>query len=178
MKWGLLSYVVKIKKQEHIQPFIEKFLTLLADELYDELDFDESFFEELEEGEWTAYLEEEPMFNYCGYGEQLEPVFEEFLKQYPDAEISADYECTFSNCGDMVWKHFRYENGTLTIIDKHTEMPYLTGCPKCGHDKDMEDWASFEDWFEDAPCVCPKCGAEINFEASQDITCIEIVSAD
>lgn len=168
---------IHLADEEMIKPFITAFIDAIRDELYDSDladNFDESWFQEDDLG-WSTYLEEEPMFSSCEYGAQVEDGIVAFLKKYPNAQLSASYECTFSNCGDQVINEYSYENGILTVVEKHSETPYADNCPHCGHEDNIEEYvACLENWSEDSPCICPECGEEIDLNASQTVRTIDI----
>ena len=167
---------IKIKQEEKVQAFIDLFNSIIKEDLYDEdLELDMSYCEQ-EDDMFVIGIEDEPLFHCCEYGEQLLPLFEQFLKENPDVGFEATYECTFSNCGDMVFNEYTYEDGVLVIKSKHSEFPYLTNCPECGYEAEEDnEIMTLNDWQEGMVCVCPECKAEIPYEASVDINRIVIV---
>jgi hypothetical protein len=103
-------------------------------------------------------------------GAQLIDVVHSYLEAVPDCKFSLWYECTFNNCGAIVYTTYEYENHVLKVVDKNSEDSDLSYCPEC-------DWDAYEDeeCEEDALCtidhwdpekeyVCPQCGAVLEWD--------------
>ena len=163
--------------KEHALKFIGLYNEMLKDEIYDTLSEDDV---RVRASDCAIYLDDTPIFKSIDRGEQLNDVVERFLTENSDAEFSADYECSFSNCGDTTITTYEYENGVLTIDYRWGELPYENYCEECEYDSfenedgDEEPIVRLEDWEPDQVYTCPNCGAVIPFEAGRDIQKIKI----
>lgn len=164
--------------REHALKFIALYNEMLKDEIYDALS--ESDAQVCDFG-CDIHLDDTPIFKSIDRGEQLDDVVERFLNENPDASFYADYECSFSNCGDTTITTYEYVNGVLTIDYRWGELPYENYCEECDYDSfededgDEEPIVRLEDWEEGKVYTCPQCGAVIPFEATRDIQRIKIV---
>jgi hypothetical protein len=122
--------------------------------------------------EYDFGIDGEPLFNTVEYGEQIVCFLKEFLKLHPDVSLNATYECTFSNCGDMVFSTYKYENKILKVVTKCSEFPYVGECESCGCE--FEDEISLSDLYECDSLTCPECGKIIKIPYGEKIEEIEI----
>ena len=112
-------------------------------------------------------------------GAQLFPFFKAFLAACPDDDFTAEYECTFNNCGAMVLINFSFNDGILTARTKYAEDGYITECPECGYeDEDGEDLVSLHHWEEGTEITCPDCGAVLELDADETIEEINVYESD
>ena len=169
--------MIQISEEEALESFVDLFNTILKDELYDE--DDRIIVEDFEdEGDWYVLnLEAEPLFSYIDYGQQLNPLFEQFLRDNPDVDFYAEYACDFSNCGDQVFNKYEYEGGVLTITSRSSDSYGVKVCEECGYESEEDEgFVSIDTWEEGMVCTCPECGAEIPYSAGEDVTSIVIIS--
>ena len=168
--------MVQIDREDALESFVNIFNTVLKDDLYDE---DDRIILEDFEDEGDCYIldkEAEPLFSYSDAGQQLNPMFEQFLRDNPDVEFYAEYECSFSNCSDHIFSKFEYEGGVLNITTRSADSLYVRECPECGYQAEDEDeLVSIDTWEEGMVCTCPDCGAEIPYTANEDVVAIVIV---
>jgi len=153
-------------QEEYREDFVRLWNEVLEDELYD--DFAGASMDCFEGEEFE--IDSEPLFRTMLNGEQVADFLKEFLKLHPDAELTAEYECTFNNCSDMVLSYFTYENHVLKIKTLYSEFPYIERCPGCGHEE--EEMLTLYDWVENEPLKCPQCGHE--FDMDVDVVTEEI----
>lgn len=162
---------VTIDKKENIKTFVDIFNEELKDALYwpEDQFIHEDIFEEDELGNYYADIEDEPLFNMMENGAQLVNVVHKYLETVPDCKFSLWYECTFNNCGAIVYTTYEYSDYTLEVVDKDSEGPDLSYCPECewdAYDDDCEDDAlcTIDTWEPDKEYKCPQCGAVLDWE--------------
>lgn len=157
--------------KEQTKVFTDIYNEKLEDDFYwgeDSFLADDDF--TLQNGLYHLWIEDEPLFRTMENGDQLVDVIYSYLEAVPDCSFYLEYECTFNNCGAIVFTTYRYKDGTLKIVDKNSEDSYLDYCPEC-------DWESYEDenmngealctideWEEGKDYVCPNCGAVLDWE--------------
>ncbi len=152
-----------LKQKEYKEDFVRLWNEVLKDELYD--DWAVASMENFEENDTEGYnfgIDSEPLFRTMENGAQIHIFLTKFLQSHPDAHLTAEYECTFNNCGDMVVSYFTYENNILHIKTLYSENSYIDECPEC--ECELENEISLYDWNEDKPMLCPECGCELKFD--------------
>lgn len=163
--------------KEHALNFIDLYNEMLKEDIYDELTENDVW---VSDSGCSIHLDDTPIFKPMERGELLNDVAERFLNENPDAKFSADYECSFSNCGDTTITTYEYVNGVLTIYCRWGELPYENYCEECEYDSfededgDGEPIVRLEDWEPDKEYTCPQCGAVIPFEAGRFVQNIPI----
>lgn len=167
-------------KKEDKQKFLELYKKILAEDLYDDewCIPDEDCFED--DGDRSEFgIDAEPLFAMMENGAQLFPFFKAFLAACPDDDFTAEYECTFNNCGAMVVINFSFNDGILTARTKYAEDGYIAECPECGYeDEDGEDLVSLHHWEEGTEITCPECGAVLELDADETVEEINVNESD
>jgi hypothetical protein len=174
---------ITIDKKENIKTFVDIFNKELKDDLYwpDNTYLSESDFED-EFGVFTASVEEEPLFAMMENGAQLIDVVHTYLEAVPDCKFSLWYECTFNNCGAIVYTTYEYANHILTIVDKSSEDSYLDYCPECDwsayDDEDMEDeeLCTIDNYDPEKEYICPSCGAVLEWDVCIDTSIMHMIN--
>lgn len=174
---------VNIDKKDNINTFIEIYNRELKDKFYwGEDDFiDEECFEYHHGIGHMLYVENEPLFSMMENGAQFADVVFTYLEAVPDCQFTAWYECTFNNCGAIVYTTYEYNNGVLKITDKSSEESDISYCPECDwdsyEDDDLEDevLCRIEDWDPDKEYVCPNCGAVLEWDVFVDESTFRMV---
>lgn len=159
-------------KKEHTKIFADIYNEKLEDDLYwGEDDFlTEDDFTLLDNGHYSLWVEDEPLFRTMENGDQLVDVIYSYLEAVPDYPFYLEYECTFNNCGAIVFTTYDYKDGTLKIVDKNSEDSYLDYCPECeweaydDEEMDGEALCTIDEWEEGKEYKCPNCGAILDWE--------------
>lgn len=151
----------------------------LKDELYCKFELSENDFKQDELDGFELCVDEAPLFKYAEYGQQLRRVIERFLRENPETEFSAYYECSFSTCGDTTMITYDYDNGVLRIETRNADLPYLDFCEECEYEFCDEDGefaplVRLEGWSPDEVYVCPECGAKLEFNGFLNVEEIQI----
>lgn len=163
---------VTIDKKENVKTFVEIYNRELEEDLYwGEDDFiDEECFEYHDGIGYMMFVENEPLFKTMYDGAQFKDVVFAYLEAVPDCKFSAWYECTFNNCGAIVYTTYEYADDILKIVDKNSEESDMSYCPECewdayeDEDFDDETLCLIEDWDPDAEYKCPNCGAVLEWD--------------
>lgn len=157
--------------KEQTKVFADIYNEKLEDDFYwgeDSFLNDDDF--NLENGLYHLWVEDEPLFRTMENGDQLVDVIYSYLEAVPDCNFYLEYECTFNNCGAIVFTTYDYKDGILKIVDKNSEDSYLDYCPECNweayEDENMDGEAlcTIDEWEEDKVYVCPNCGAVLDWE--------------
>ena len=163
-------------KPEHKSKFIKMFNHILEADLYDDWCVaDEDCFAEddNDDGRIVFGMDQEPIFTRMENGAQWYDFICKYLNEVKDDGFTADYECTFNNCGAMVIEEYEYSNGKLKVHSKYAEEGSVYECPECGHDD--EDELSLHAWSAEKGLVCPNCGAELELDdASEDFEEVDV----
>ena len=164
-------------RPEHKKKFIKMFNKILEDDLYDDWCVaDDDCFAEDEmtgDGRLLFSLDQEPVFTRMENGAQWYDFICKQLNEVKDDGFTADYECTFNNCGAMVIDEYEYANGKLKVHSKYAEEGSVYECPECGHDD--EDELSLHAWSAEKGLVCPKCGAQLELDdASEEFEEVDV----
>lgn len=150
----------------HTKVFSEIYNEKLEDSLYwgEDSFLDENSFTECLDG-YCLEVEDEPLFNVMDNGNQLVDVILEYVARFPEDEFSADYCCTFSNCGAIFMTDYRYEGDRRLVLEHRcSESEALSYCGKCGSAFYDEPICRIEDYEEGDIYYCPKCGAQFNWD--------------
>jgi hypothetical protein len=177
---------VTIDKKENIKTFVEIYNRDLADQLYwGEDDFIcEDDFEYHENNGYLMAVEEEPLFRTMENGAQFADVIYKYLETVPDCKFSAWYECTFSNCGAIVYTTYDYKDGVLKVVDKSSENSYLDYCPECDWEPccdgnfDEDELCTIDEWDPDEEYKCPQCGAVLEWDVCVDEYTLRMVDGE
>lgn len=164
-------------RPEHKKQFIKMFNKILKDDLYDDwcVADDDCFSEDEMAGDnrLVFSLDQEPIFTRMENGYQWFDFICKYLNEVKDEGFTADYQCTFNNCGAMVVTEYAYRNGKLKVHTKYAEEGSLYECPECGYDD--EDDLSLHAWSEEKGLVCPECGAMLELDdASETIEEVDV----
>lgn len=169
-------FYATFKKKEDTKVFTEIYNEKLKDDLYwgedDFLSEDDFLLDAI--GNYDLGIEAEPLFKMMENGAQFVDVIFAYLESVPNEPFYAEYECTFNNCGAIVFTTYEYANGELKITDKNSEDSYLDYCPECEwcayDDDDFEDEAicTIDEWDENEIYRCPKCGAILEWDIFVD----------
>lgn len=167
---------VTIDKKKNIKTFVEIYNRELEDELYwGEDDFIcEDDFEYHDGIGYMMFVENEPLFKTMYNGAQFEDVVFAYLEAVPDCKFTAWYECTFNNCGAIVYTTYEYEDDILKIVEKSSDESDISYCPECDWDSyedetlDDEVLCRIEDWDPNEAYICPNCGAALEWDVFVD----------
>ena len=163
-------------RPEHKKKFIKMFNKVLENDLYDDWCVaDEDCFSEddIDDGRIVFGMDQEPVFTRMENGAQWYDFICKYLNEVKDDGFTADYECTFNNCGAMVIDEYEYANGKLKVHSKYAEEGSVYECPECGHDD--EDELSLHAWSAEKGLVCPKCGAQLELDdASEEFEEVDV----
>lgn len=158
-----------LPSETHAEAFAELFNQMLKEELYwgeDSFITPNNFSCGLCE-EYYIDVDDEPLFNMMDNGSQLVNVILEYIKCFPDDEFSANYYCTFNNCGAVFMTDYKYNgNRRLRLEHRWSENESLSYCNEC----DTAFWenpiCTIEDYEEGEVYHCSNCGAELEWDAN------------
>lgn len=149
--------IVRIDRLSGVEKFIEIW-NEHDNELFEEIEFKE------EQGLFICDIFAEPMFSSYDGGDQVRDIIKLLAKEMPGIVLSAEYECTFSNCPDALVDTYQYEDRVLIRRSTYSEEGLGDYCPECHTDFEhsliKRDPLEYEGGF-----VCPNCGKEINYSA-------------
>ena len=198
---------VGLKSKEHAEIFAKLFFEEIKDELYGLpwCSKPEHFAIDSEPcaGMYWMSLDGEPIYSRPDMCQNGIDAIKKFLSMYPDADLIADLEESFNNCGDTHMTHLSWsaEKKVLCIDYRSAESPYLDYCEECEYDA----WEAYEEACEEdedaekeldeedfiiarlethelgQTYTCPKCGAELEFDVyivNQEIPFDELLKKD
>lgn len=172
---------VGIKNEEHAKAFSEMFYEEIKALLYGLpwCSKPEHFqFTKGSDGRFWMDVDGEPLYSVCDYCDNATMVVKNFLHKYPEADLEANLEESFNNCGDthlvtMRWDpseqilHYEYRGSDMPYIDYCEECDY--DCNECPEDEDEDTWeetyiARLETHEPGTVYHCPNCGCEIEYD--------------
>lgn len=165
-----IDAVFETKEQTKI--FTDIYNEQLKDDLYwgeDDFLVDDDFVR-CDDGRYCLGIEDEPLFRTMENGDQLVDVVFAYLEAVPNCTFHLEYECTFNNCGAIIFTTYDYKNGVLKVLDKDSEESYLDYCPNCEWDAyddenlDGEALCTIEEWEADKVYTCPNCGSVLEWD--------------
>ena len=127
-----------------------------------------------EEKDFWIFVDAEPLFTCYEDGDQVDKLVREFVKKYPEENLTVEYMATFNNCGDAYCINFNYcaKDKRLEIKNIYGEYSALDMCPEC--EEGFEPLVFLEDFEEEKTYTCPYCGAEISLNAHKEIKKIKL----
>ena len=159
---------IKVRRGEQAQRFISAFAGMLecSGYLYEDVDLSSAaeLFVEDEEG-FRFELDAEPLFKMYEEGAQVLEILKDAISEAPEIELTAEYLCTFNDCGDALFVTYGYEGGKLTVVEKYSPVgEYLEYCEGCG--ADFEAVCNIADFDPANSYECPECGESLAYEMS------------
>ena len=126
---------VRVGQGEQTQAFISAFADTMEKSgyLYEDVDLSSAaeLFVEDEEGYYFE-LDAEPLFKMYEEGAQVLGILKDALAAAPDVEMTAEYLCTFTDCGDALFVTYSYCGGKLTVVEKYSPIGEMIGFAKQG----------------------------------------------
>ncbi len=159
---------VRVYHGEQAHEFISAFSDTLEKSgyLYEDVDLSSAaeLFVEDEEGFYFE-LDAEPLFKMYEEGAQVLDILKSAAAAAPEAEVSAEYLCTFNDCGDALFVTYSYADGKLVVVEKNSPAgEYLEYCEGCG--ADFEAVCNIADFDPSETYECPECGESLSYEMS------------
>lgn len=170
-------FQIKLKKEEYAKQFANLWNKILGEgdylyEFYEDIDLFEEFVEK--DGTFVLNIEEEPLFGYYDVGNQIHLMLMAFIENVPDAEFEAEYNCTFNNCGDVLYNTYNYSSGKLIIRSAYSEYGEGCYCPECDESLGFR-MIELEPEELTENRICPHCGSEIEYEADIDLYVLKYI---
>ncbi len=159
---------VRVSHGVQAQQFISAFAGMLESSgyLYEDVDLSSAaeLFVEDEEG-FCFELDAEPLFKMYEEGAQVLGILKDAVAEAPEVVLTAEYLCTFNDCGDALFVTYGYEGGKLTVVEKYSPVgEYLEYCEGCG--ADFEAVCNIADFDPANSYECPECGESLAYEMS------------
>ena len=162
----------KVRVQDRAT-FVTMYNEILKDELYDDVSFasPDCFDDKVVDGRVNFVIDQNPLFKIMEEGNQVTDFFCKYLFETKDEGFTAEYECTYDDCGAMVVRKCSYQDEILTIESKLAEEGYLMECPECGYeDTSKEHLLDLHTWTPDKEMTCPECEAILELSDVQEET--------
>lgn len=153
---------ITTKNIEEMNKFILFFQETLKEYFYYD-DFEVKMEEILETNEdcWIN-IEEEPMFFNAENELLIDELIKDFIQKYPTIEISLDYTCIQMNCGETLYKEYKYDGNKekIYVVEKFADDDAISFCWHC--DEYFEEALLYiEDFEENLEFECPNCGEKL-----------------
>lgn len=158
---------VTLKNRSYLESFLNEFYGFFKDYLYDKnyQIHPTCIFSASPISECYIDINEEPLFKMDESGAQVDLFIKEYVKKYPDVDISMFYTGEELDCDGAIHIKYEYNSQTKKLnIEKRTaDCTSIRYCPEC--DEDFEEAIAYlDEHIEGQTYRCPVCGADIEYD--------------
>lgn len=176
-------FCARFNHKDDTKTFADLFNKMLKDDLYSDLFMlsEEDFRQLSHDNKYHLSISEEPLFRVMDNGDQLYPVILAHIEARPNESFSAEYRCTFNNCGAIVFTSYEYMNGELKVVSKYSEYP-APWCENCDENGEYSGWVydepliSIDEYEKDTVIECPNCGAVLEWDVTVYETILHMIN--